>query len=121
MQNQTSFWKCFANCDRSIGGLFSKTASIVALALGFLPPHTCLAAEQFKVVVFGDSLLDAGTYTPVAESLFDGGRYTTNPGLNFTEEVARHLGDRLTPAFVGGFGRPLRPREVSTMPREALA
>jgi len=74
-----------------------------------MSPGASSETTKFEVVVFGDSLLDAGTYSPVAEKRFGGGRYTTNPGLNFTELVARSFGDRLKPAFVGGFGLPLAP------------
>jgi phospholipase/lecithinase/hemolysin len=73
--------------------------------------HGALGADGLQVVAFGDSLLDAGTYSPFAEATFGGGRFTTNPGRNFTQDVARHYGDRLTPAFVGGFGRPLHPAD----------
>ena len=65
------------------------------------------ADPKIRVVAFGDSLMDAGIYSPVAESTFGGGRFTTNPGTIFAQEVARHYGDILTPACVGGFGVPL--------------
>jgi phospholipase/lecithinase/hemolysin len=82
-----------------------KTAFIVVLAITFFMPLRAWADDaRLQVVAFGDSLLDAGTYAPFAKVAFHGGRFTTNPGLNFTQDVARHYGDRLTPAFVGGFG-----------------
>ena len=68
-----------------------------------------LFRSRLNVVAFGDSLLDAGTYSPVAELGFGGGRFTTNHGLNFTQEVALSYGSILTPAFFGGFGLPLFP------------
>jgi GDSL-like Lipase/Acylhydrolase len=74
-----------------------------------MPLHALAGAGRFQVVAFGDSLLDAGTYEPFAKVAFHGGRFTTNPGLNFTHDIARHFGDALTPAFVGGFGQPLSP------------
>jgi phospholipase/lecithinase/hemolysin len=86
-----------------------KPALVAVFLLAFMPVHASLASGRLQVVVFGDSLLDAGTYSPVAELLFGGGRYTTNPGLNFTQDVARYYGDNLTPAFLGGFGVPLFP------------
>jgi phospholipase/lecithinase/hemolysin len=87
-----------------------KTAFIALLALTFfMPLHVWADGARLQVVAFGDSLLDAGTYAPFAKVAFHGGRFTTNPGLNFTQDVARHYGDRLTPAFVGGFGQPLEP------------
>jgi phospholipase/lecithinase/hemolysin len=86
-----------------------KAALVALLALGFIPLQAALGAARLQVVAFGDSLLDAGTYSPFAEPTFGGGRFTTNPGLNFTQDVAHHYGDSLTPAFLGGFGIPLFP------------
>ncbi|AXW16945.1 MULTISPECIES: SGNH/GDSL hydrolase family protein [Ralstonia solanacearum species complex] len=53
-----------------------------------------------RMVVFGDSLSDAGTYTPVAQAV-GGGRFTTNPGPVWAETVASQLGVALTPAVMG--------------------
>src|SRR5882757_6522788 len=78
-------------------------------SLSGLSSSASFGATKLEVVVFGDSLLDAGTYSPVAEAKFGGGRFTTNPGLNFTQKVARSFGSELKPAFVGGFGLPLTP------------
>jgi phospholipase/lecithinase/hemolysin len=86
-----------------------KAAFIAVLTFSFIPLHASLGAGRLQVVAFGDSLLDAGTYRLFAEATFGGGRFTTNPGLNFTQDVALHYGDRLTPAFLGGFGSPLFP------------
>jgi phospholipase/lecithinase/hemolysin len=86
-----------------------KAALVAAFTLAFMPVDASFASASLQVVVFGDSLLDAGTYSPVAELLFGGGRFTTNPGLNFTQDVARYYGGKLTPAFLGGFGVPLFP------------
>ncbi|WP_323120060.1 SGNH/GDSL hydrolase family protein [Burkholderia alba] len=64
---------------------------------------------NLQVVAFGDSLADAGTYAPQVQRLFGGGgRFTTNPGQVFTQEVAAYYGDTLTPAFQGGVGAPLQ-------------
>lgn len=81
---------------------------LAALATGLMPLNAA-SGMRLQVVAFGDSLLDAGTYSPFAKATFNGGRFTTNPGLNFTQDIALHYGDRLTPAFVGGFGQPLIP------------
>ena len=64
-----------------------------------------------QIVSFGDSLSDVGTYEvvgspPVGPRVFDGGRFTSNPGAVWTEQVARSYGDRLLPAVQGGFGAP---------------
>ncbi|WP_439890225.1 SGNH/GDSL hydrolase family protein [Ralstonia sp. 25C] len=53
-----------------------------------------------RVVVFGDSLSDAGTYTPAAAAV-GGGRFTTNPGPVWVETVASQMGVALTPAVMG--------------------
>jgi phospholipase/lecithinase/hemolysin len=94
---------------------FYKAALVAILAVAVMPIHAALGDDRLqgdgrlKVVAFGDSLLDAGTYSPFAAATFGGGRFTTNPGLNFTQDVAHHFGDMLTPAFLGGFGVPLYP------------
>jgi len=65
------------------------------------PPQT-----TYQVVSFGTSLSDAGTYAPEA-SQFGGGRFTTNPGQVWTQDVANHYNNTLTAAYTGGFGFPL--------------
>ncbi|QUP54835.1 GDSL family lipase [Ralstonia syzygii] len=57
-------------------------------------------AKVQRMVVFGDSLSDIGTYTPVAQAV-GGGKFTTNPGPVWAETVAAQLGVTLTPAVVG--------------------
>lgn len=62
---------------------------------------------KLQVVSFGDSLSDVGTYAPVIQASFGGGRFTTNPGEVWTQKVAEYYGGTLTAAYVGGFGQPL--------------
>jgi phospholipase/lecithinase/hemolysin len=59
---------------------------------------------KLQIVSFGDSLSDVGTYSPVATANFGGGRFTTNPGQVWVQDVAQYYGDTLTPAMTGGFG-----------------
>jgi phospholipase/lecithinase/hemolysin len=61
---------------------------------------------KLQVVSFGDSLSDVGTYAPVAAANFGGGRFTTNPGQIWVQDVAQYYGDTLKPAMTGGFGVP---------------
>jgi phospholipase/lecithinase/hemolysin len=89
--------------------LLSKAAMVAAISFGLMAPNASFAEDGPQFVAFGDSLLDAGTYSPVAEKKFGGGRYTTNPGSIFPQLVARFYGDELKPAFVGGFGLRLVP------------
>lgn len=53
---------------------------------------------QLQVVSFGDSLSDVGTYAPLASAV-GGGRFTTNPGQVWTQDVAQYYGDTLNAAF----------------------
>jgi phospholipase/lecithinase/hemolysin len=62
---------------------------------------------QLQVVSFGDSLSDVGTYAPVIQASFGGGRFTTNPGEVWTQKVAEYYGGTLSAAYLGGFGQPL--------------
>ncbi|WP_144148017.1 SGNH/GDSL hydrolase family protein [Paraburkholderia sp. BCC1884] len=62
---------------------------------------------KLQVVSFGDSLSDVGTYAPVIQASFGGGRFTTNPGEVWTQKVAEYYGGTLTAAYLGGFGQPL--------------
>lgn len=64
---------------------------------------------SMQVVSFGTSLSDAGTYSPVVAAQFGGGRFTTNPGQVWTQNVATYYGGTLSPAVVGGFGQALAP------------
>ncbi|MGF6604485.1 phospholipase/lecithinase/hemolysin [Paraburkholderia sp. GAS448] len=53
---------------------------------------------DLQVVSFGDSLSDVGTYAPIAKAV-GGGRFTTNPGQVWSQDVAQYYGDTLSAAF----------------------
>jgi len=53
---------------------------------------------HLQIVSFGDSLSDVGTYAPLASAV-GGGRFTTNPGQVWAQDVAQHYGDTLSAAF----------------------
>jgi phospholipase/lecithinase/hemolysin len=53
---------------------------------------------NLQVVSFGDSLSDVGTYAPIASAV-GGGRFTTNPGQVWTQDVAQYYGGTLSAAF----------------------
>ncbi len=59
---------------------------------------------KLQIVSVGDSLSDVGTYAPVTAANFGGGRFTTNPGQVWVQNVAQYYGDTLKPAQTGGFG-----------------
>jgi phospholipase/lecithinase/hemolysin len=71
-------------------------------------PSTPTPSVTMQVVSFGDSLSDVGTYSPQILIGFGGGRFTTNPGQIWTQDVAAYYGGTLTPANEGGFGVPLQ-------------
>jgi phospholipase/lecithinase/hemolysin len=61
---------------------------------------------DLQVVSFGDSLSDVGTYAPIASTV-GGGRFTTNPGQVWAQDVAQYYGDTLTAAFTIGITHKL--------------
>jgi phospholipase/lecithinase/hemolysin len=61
---------------------------------------------SLQVVSFGDSLSDVGTYAPIASAV-GGGRFTTNPGQVWTQDIAQYYGGSLTPAFTIGLTHQL--------------
>jgi phospholipase/lecithinase/hemolysin len=64
---------------------------------------------KLQVVAFGDSLSDVGTYAPIAGTV-GGGRFTTNPGQVWTQDVAQYYGDTLTAAYTIDLGHELKPQ-----------
>jgi outer membrane lipase/esterase len=72
-----------------------------AILAGLLVSTTAAATDFSQVVVFGDSLSDAGN-----ASLANGSpvplRFTTNPGTTAAENVATALGFTLAPSLAGG-------------------
>lgn len=61
-------------------------------------PSSPAGGINLQVVSFGDSLSDVGTYAPIASAV-GGGRFTTNPGQVWAQDVAQYYGDTLTAAF----------------------
>ena len=59
---------------------------------------TSAGGVNLQIVSFGDSLSDVGTYAPIA-SVLGGGRFTTNPGQVWTQDVAQYYGDTLSAAY----------------------
>ncbi len=68
-----------------------RAALAAALVFVFAPREAAFGWGPVRVVAFGDSLMDAGTYAPFAgKAPFNGGRYTTNPGPNFAQDIAKY-------------------------------
>lgn len=64
--------------------------------------------HQFQVVAFGDSLSDAGTYAPIASKV-DGGRFTTNPGQVWVQDLAQYYSGSLDAAYTISLSHSLSP------------
>jgi phospholipase/lecithinase/hemolysin len=64
--------------------------------------------HQFQVVTFGDSLSDAGTYAPIASKV-DGGRFTTNPGQVWVQDIAQYYSGSLDAAYTISLSHALSP------------
>jgi len=59
-----------------------------------------------RLITFGDSISDMGTYQVGAIAALGGGQFTVNPGPNWTQRVADELGYTISPHYTGGFGYP---------------
>jgi len=64
--------------------------------------------HDFQVVSFGDSLSDVGTYEPIASPV-NGGRFTTNPGQVWTQDIAQYYGGSISAAFTISLDHSLSP------------
>jgi phospholipase/lecithinase/hemolysin len=62
---------------------------------------------NLQVVSFGDSLSDVGTYAPIASAV-GGGRFTTNPGQVWSQDVAQYYGGSLSAAYTIDLGHELK-------------
>jgi len=51
-----------------LASLLLKAAAVAAITLGLTSSNVSFGANKLELVAFGDSLLDAGTYSPVAEA-----------------------------------------------------
>lgn len=93
------------------------------LALSFLTLQLSAATNFERIIVFGDSLSDQGTYAAFAKRK-GGGKYTTNPGKIWIEFVAaqmhlpidvnRHEGFGFPTHILGGFNYAQGGARIST-------
>jgi outer membrane lipase/esterase len=75
--------------------------------LAMLVASSCIApagaADYSSTVFFGDSLTDSGTYASIVQPVYPGtGKFTTNPGPVWSENLAAALGTAAQPAVDGG-------------------
>lgn len=78
---------------------------LLAVTIAATAINTLHAADFSNAIFFGDSLSDAGTYAgepPLAGVFPIAGKFTTNPGAVWSEELAAQLGHATGPANQGG-------------------
>lgn len=78
--------------------MFRRTLLVMSVAA--LCSANATAAEFSNTYFFGDSLTDSGSYAPFLPP--GTGRFTTNPGPVWAENLAAELGTDATPAIGGG-------------------
>lgn len=78
--------------------MFRRTLLVMSVAA--LCGANATAAEFSNTYFFGDSLTDSGSYAPFLPP--GTGRFTTNPGPVWAENLAAELGTDATPATNGG-------------------
>jgi len=59
-----------------------------------------------RLIAFGDSISDIGTYQVGPIAALGGGQCTVNPGPNWSQRVATEIGYSMSPHYNGGFGYP---------------
>lgn len=89
--------------DRVRAVFFAMAASLLSACgggggSGNSNTATPAGGVNLQVVSFGDSLSDVGTYAPIASAV-GGGRFTTNPGQVWSQDVAQYYGDTLNAAY----------------------
>ena len=90
---------------------FKRTLLAGAVALAVSAP----AAAQFtNAIVFGDSLMDAGSYKPVVPP--GTGLFTTNPGPIWVTPFGQNFGFAVTPANQGGTDYAYGGARVTQLP-----
>ncbi|MBD8882185.1 MULTISPECIES: autotransporter domain-containing protein [Rhodanobacter] len=81
--------------------MFRTRHLVGAIATALMFSTAASATDFSNVVVFGDSLSDAGNLS-LAEGSTTPMRFTTNPGQTASELVAAGLGDPITASLLGG-------------------
>lgn len=81
-----------------------KNSAIILVVLTSIMSISTFADVK-RIIVFGDSLSDTGTYSNMAAPL-GGGRFTTNPDKIWIEYVADYYNLEVKPNRLEGFGQP---------------
>jgi len=94
-----------------------RTTQLAALIVSGYLSTTAIAANYSSTIFFGDSLSDAGTYASTVQLVYPGtGKFTTNPGPVWSEDLAATLGTQAKPAVDGGTNYAAGGARVSKNP-----
>jgi outer membrane lipase/esterase len=88
------------------GLAFAAGTAASAILLGSCGGNDTTTRTIESVASFGDSLSDLGSYKWGNVEAAGGGRYTTNPGTIWVEQVAAHYGTSISRNRLGGAGVP---------------
>ena len=85
------------------------SACLTAVAAACTLAVSAQAQTVSRLYSLGDSLSDAGTYAPTTQlGVAGSGRFTTNPGLIWTQYLAQSLGLKSDPAVTNQLGQASR-------------
>ena len=87
--------------------IFSMLLIVLSLSTFAHADTTTSVATYDRVIAFGDSLSDVGTYAQAAGPK-GGGKFTTNPGKLWLEVIADKLNLPMQPNRQEGFGLPIK-------------
>lgn len=80
-----------------------RRSNYLALLVAASSIATAGTSDYSSTVFFGDSLTDAGTYASIVQGIYPGtGKFTTNPGPVWSENLAAELGTEARPSIDGG-------------------
>ncbi|MBP2226915.1 outer membrane lipase/esterase [Azospirillum agricola] len=92
---------------------FRDIAAAGVAAAALCAGQPALGADYSGTVFFGDSLTDAGSFRTLLPA---GGKFTTNPGLVWSETLAAAYGRSATPAIDGGTDYAVGGARVARFP-----
>lgn len=88
--------------------------ALLGMAVAAAFSASAVAADFSNTIFFGDSLSDAGTFSALLPS--GTGRFTTNPGPVWSEDLAAALGTGARPAVAGGTNFAAGGARVASLP-----
>ena len=94
--------------------MIKRMLFVSAFVAGMGIVSSAVAAPFNQFYIFGDSLTDAGTFTPILPP--GTGEFTTNPGPIWAQALAQRYGSTATPANQGGNDYAVGGARVTQLP-----